>query len=105
MWDARGNKRYFYRHVRIAGRPRRQYAGAGRAAELAAAAEDLRRLEQRIEASERHAEQACLQEAEAPLLLLCEVTDVLARAALLAAGFHRHDRGAWRRTRGPKTTD
>jgi hypothetical protein len=26
-------------------------------------------------------------------------SDLLARAALLAAGFHQHDRGAWRRRR------
>jgi hypothetical protein len=29
---------------------------------------------------------------------LCELTDVLARAALVAAGYHRHG-GEWRRSR------
>ena len=58
MWEARGQRRYFYRHVRVGGRPRRLYAGTGRAAELAAAADALRRLNREIEARERRAEQA-----------------------------------------------
>ena len=105
MWDTRGNKRYFYRHVRIGGRPRRQYAGAGPAAELAAAVDELRRLERAVEAREWQAEEARLREAEAPLLELCGVTETLIRAALLAAGFHQHDRGVWRRCREPRPTD
>jgi hypothetical protein len=31
---------------------------------------------------------------------LGETTDLLARAALLAAGFHQHKRGEWRKRRG-----
>src|SRR5262245_48221740 len=100
MWDARGNRRYFYRHVRIGGRPRRQYAGAGPAAELAAAADELRRLERAVEARECRDEEARLREAEAPLLELCNGTDVLARAALVVGGYHCHARGSWRRRRG-----
>jgi hypothetical protein len=79
MWDARGNKRYFYRHVRIAGRPVRRYVGAGPAAELAAAVDELRRLERAIEARERQAEEARLREAEAPLLALCEGVELPVR--------------------------
>ena len=105
MLERRGGRVYRYRSVRIAGQPRRRYLGSGRAAELAAVADELRRVERAIEARERQAEQTRLEEAEAPLLLLCEATDVVARAALLAAGFHRHDRGTWRRTRGPRTTN
>jgi hypothetical protein len=98
-WSQAGKRRYFYRSERRDGRPVRVYVGAGEAAELAAAAEDLRRLDRAIDARERLEEQVRLQEAEAPLLELCEATDVLARAALTAAGFHRHSRGEWRRRR------
>jgi hypothetical protein len=98
-WERRASKRYYYRSERVGGRPVRRYVGAGggAAAELAAAADDLRRLEREIAAREGHAERERLREAEAALLELCEVSDIVARAALVGAGYHRHDRGEWRR--------
>jgi hypothetical protein len=107
-WEQVGRRRYYYRNQWVAGRPARRYVGTGPAAELAAAADDLRRLEHAIAARERQAEQARFREAEAPLLRLCGLTELLTRVALVAAGYHQHDRGAWRRTREPNlsaTTD
>jgi hypothetical protein len=100
-WQEVDGRRYYYRGRRLCGRPRRLYVGAAGspAAELAAAADHLRRLGREVAARERHAERERLRGAEAPLLALCERTDVLTRAALLAAGFHKHDRGPWRRRR------
>ena len=106
-WQEVDGRRYYYRGRRLCGRTRRVYVGAAGspAAELAAAADGLRRLGREAAARERHAERERHREAEAPLLALCERTDVLTRAALLAAGFHRHDRGQWRRCRRePETT-
>src|ERR1700756_266784 len=100
-WEQVGRRRYYYRNKWAAGRPPRRYGGAGAAAELAPAADDLRRLEHAIAARERQAEQARYREAEAPLRRLCGLTDLLARAALVAAGYRQHDRGAWRRRREP----
>jgi hypothetical protein len=99
-WEQVGQRRYYYRGEWVAGRAVRRYVGTGPAAELAAAADDLRRLERVIETRERQAEQDRHREAEMPLLELCGLTDLLTRVALVAAGFHRHDRGAWRRYRG-----
>src|SRR6516162_8465430 len=98
-WQVVGGRRYYYRHRRDAGRPRTVYVGAAGspAAELAAAADDLRRLGREVAAREHQAEQARHRDAEAPLRALCERTDVLTRAALLVSGFHRHHRGQWRR--------
>ena len=100
-WQEVDGRRYYYRGRRLCGRTRRVYVGAAGspAAELAAAADHLRRLGREAAARERHAERERHREAEAPLLALCERTDVLTRAALLAAGFHRHHRGPWRRRR------
>jgi hypothetical protein len=100
-WEAVNGRRYYYRTLRVGGRPRRVYVGAAGspAAELAAAADDLRRLGREVATRERRAERERLRDTEAPLLALCELTDVLTRAALLAAGYHRHDRGEWRRCR------
>src|SRR5262245_44971240 len=95
-WHQQGTRTYYYRSVRIDGHPVRRYVGAGPAAELAAAVDELRRLNREIEARERQVEQARLREAEAPLLALCEGVELLTRAALVAAGYRRHDRGEWR---------
>ena len=100
-WQVVDGRRYYYRGRRLCGRTRRVYVGpAGSpAAELAAAADDLRRLEREIAARESCAERERLREAEAPLLQLCQMTDALTRAALLAAGYRQHARGTWRRCR------
>ena len=100
-WQEVDGRRYYYRGRRLCGRTRRLYVGAAGspAAELAAAADHLRRLGREAAARERHAERERLRGAEAPLLDLCELTDALTRAALLAAGFRQHDRGAWRKRR------
>jgi hypothetical protein len=105
-WQVVDARKYYYRHRRVGGRPRTVYVGAAGspAAELAAAADHLRRLEREVAARERHAERERLRGAEAPLLDLCERTDVLARAALVLAGYHRHDRGEWRRCRETQRT-
>jgi hypothetical protein len=100
-WQVVDARKYYYRHRRVGGRPRTVYVGAAGspAAELAAAADGLRRLGREAAARERNAEQARQREAEAPLLALCERSDVLTRAALLSAGYHQHHRGPWRRRR------
>ena len=105
-WQEVDGRRYYYRGRRLCGRTRRVYVGAAGspAAELAAAADGLRRLGREAAARERHAERERHREAEAPLLALCERTDVLTRAALLAAGFRQHDRGEWRRCRETERT-
>jgi hypothetical protein len=102
-WDKRGDKRYFYTAERVNGRPVRRYVGTGPAAELAAAADDLLRVERAAAAREHRDEQARHEEADAPLRELCQLSDLLARAALLGAGFQQHARGVWRRRRGRET--
>jgi hypothetical protein len=93
----RGAKVYYYRGERRGDKVARRYVGSGDVAELAAAADELRRLERAVARRQRQEQQQRLLDAEAPLLELCSLADGLARAALLAAGYHQHDRGAWRR--------
>ena len=98
-WVNRGEKRYFYRSVSVGGRSRKQYFGAGPAAELAAAADQQR---QHLRVGERSGLRATEQAVDHACSLLHEAgqwTEVLVQAALLLAGFHRHDRGNWRRRR------
>ncbi len=98
-WQQRGDKRYYYRHAWIGGRAVRIYAGAGVAGERAADDDAQRREQAESDARfERQLEQRRLA-AEAPLAQLCQRTDQLVHACLLAAGYHQHDRGHWRRRR------
>jgi hypothetical protein len=99
-WQQIGPRRYYYRNQRVAGRSVRRYVGTGLVADLAAAADDLRKLKRVIAAREQKAEQARQHQAEAPLLALCRLTDLLTHATLVTEGYRQHDRGEWRRHRG-----
>jgi hypothetical protein len=103
-WHVVGTHQYYYRSKRVNGKVVRQYIGKGAVGELAAATADLRRLERTIEAIELNAEVDRLQQADVPLGELCESTDMLARAVLILAGYHRHDRGEWRKRHGHDVT-
>jgi hypothetical protein len=99
-WEARGcgGRLYYFRYRKVAGRVTRQYVGTGAVAELAFAADALRRADRRAVMEARRAEEANWQAALAPLLELSRVADLMARAALLAGGYHRHAR-TWRKKR------
>jgi hypothetical protein len=103
-WQLRHGFPYYYHSYRLpGGRVRCLYLGTGPPAELAATWDQMRRLE-RLEAREkRQAALAQRQEVDGTLDRLCEATTLLARATLLAAGYHQHDRGEWRKKRVPKT--
>jgi hypothetical protein len=96
-WERVGQRRYYYRNLQISGRSVRRYVGTGPVAELAAAADDLRKLKRAIEAREQKAEQARWQTTQCPLLNLCTGANVLTKATLLCAGFYQHARSSWRR--------
>jgi NTP pyrophosphatase (non-canonical NTP hydrolase) len=77
----------------------REYVGTGPLAELVAeldAEEHCRRQEEQARWKE---EREHLDALAAPLEELCEVAEVIARAALIASGYHRHNRGEWRKKR------
>jgi len=95
-WDKRG---YYYRSERDGRRVRRKYVGAGRVGELAAQLDALERDEGMLKALDLRDEKAELDALDAPLNELNDLADLLARAALLAAGFHQHKRGEWRKRR------
>jgi hypothetical protein len=99
MLEHRRNRTYFYKSVRIDGKPRRLYVGAGAAAERAAAADALRRLEGQAADAAWAAELAELREIDALVERLCRLTDLLLAAELAAANYHKHG-GEWRLSRG-----
>ena len=54
----------------------------------------------RLDAAAFRIEQATLDAFDADIDALIETTDRLAHAALVAAGYHLHKRGEWRKRRG-----
>jgi len=92
-WLQQGNKRYYYRSVRVNGRPRSVYVGTGKVGEIAAAADQLRRTRREHLKDEQ---QQILANAASAAELNGQL-EALTRAALIAAGFHQHARCQWRR--------
>jgi hypothetical protein len=99
-WERRERGgRYYTRSKKVDGRVVREYVGSGVLGELAARldAEERRRREEEAEA--RRGERERLDALAAPVEELCEAAEVLARAAFIAAGYRRHNRGEWRKSR------
>jgi hypothetical protein len=97
-WERRGGNLYYYQAEREDGRVRKRYIGAGEAAELVAHADATIR---RTRTERRKRAQAEIEEAEGLASMadeLNDATEVLARAEMLAAGYHRR-KGEWRRRR------
>ena len=99
-WEKRRNGRlYYYRSHRHGDRVAKEYVGSGPAAEAAAQTDAERRAARE---AERQAEQQLRDvysaAAEQVAVFGCKV-DLRTEAELLAAGYHRHDRGPWRRKR------
>jgi hypothetical protein len=98
-WERRGNRSYYYRSVRRGGQVVKEYLGIGTVAELGAQLDALTRERRAIEQQDRAAERSRCDMLEEQTLELIQLTDALVAATLTAAGYHRHDRGAWRRRR------
>jgi hypothetical protein len=99
-WEKRRNgKAYYTRTRRVHGRRIREYLGAGPAAEWAAAEDARRRAERQAVRDARRRELARLREVDDAQRPFEEAVHGAVRATLVAAGYHLHARGEWRRTR------
>jgi hypothetical protein len=90
---------YYYRVRKVAGRVVREYIGTGELAEVAAQVDAMNRADREAEREARRAQKAELDALGAGVKDLDELADLLARAALLAAGYRQRKRGEWRRKR------
>ncbi len=98
-WERRGDGLYYYRSEREDGRVRKRYVGRGEVAQLVAHADETRRA---VRERRRRDERAQLERARGISEAgadLDAAAEVLARAEMVAAGYHDH-RGEWRRRRG-----
>lgn len=101
-WEARGsrgNRRYYYTARRVGARVVKRYHGHGVLAELAQRLD----AEARARRSAESADFAVMQERLAhPRALMDDLDHHVSRlveATFLAAGYHRHNYGPWRRRR------
>jgi hypothetical protein len=101
-WD-RG--RYYTRSRKVNGRVEREYVGAGPVAELVAKMDATQRQEREARQAEKRARRAEIEALDAPLEALDELAELVARAALVAAGFRQHKRGEWRKRRVRRDED
>jgi hypothetical protein len=96
-WDKGG--RYYTRSVKVGGRVVREYIGGGFIGKAAALIDADRRVLRQEQAEARKQVRAELDALDSQVAELCRVADLLADAAMLAAGFRQHNRGEWRRKR------
>jgi hypothetical protein len=93
---------YYYQAEKIGGRVVKTYVGHGRIGELAAQLDAIEREKRASEKASFKTWKKHLADLDEPLDRLNDLADMLARAALIAAGFHQHRRGEWRRRRNAK---
>ena len=93
---------YYTRSRKEGGKGIREYVGRGPLAELAAETDALRRLRREEEAKAWRRERETLEHLDQTVEELYKAAEILARAALYAAGYHQHHRSEWRKRRMDK---
>jgi len=103
-WETRRNGRcYYYRSKRVEGRVVKEYLGCAAWVESAVWLDGRDRETEKNERCARSAERDRVDALDAAVAALYQETEAALVAVLTAAGYHRHDRGAWRKQRGTKT--
>jgi hypothetical protein len=98
-WERRGKGKYYYRSLRVNGRVVKEYVGAGPAAEeIAKLDADARRMAAAEKAAWRE-KMAKYAEITAMIIRLNELSDLLIAVTMCAAGYHKPNRGPWRKKR------
>jgi hypothetical protein len=99
-WEERERgSRYYTRSRREGGRIVREYIGTGPIAEIAARRDEAQRRRREEEARAWREERERLEVLDTEAGELDDLAELLTRAALLAVGYRRHDRGEWRKPR------
>ena len=93
---------YYTRSRKVGGQVVREYVGGGILGHIAALQDAQERRRREEEAALSKDERDRLEALIAPVDQLHEAAEILYRAALLSAGFRRHQRGEWRSRREPK---
>lgn len=99
-WETRNGKgRYYIRAFRDGGRVVREYFGTGMYGEYWASVDADARAERAARAADVWTELEALDELDQLVATYAEAVEVIALEVLEAAGYRRHQRGEWRKTR------
>ena len=105
-WEKRERGgRYYTRSRKVNGKVVREYIGAGVRGEITALEDEYERRQREEEAALRREERERLEALDGLAEELYEAAEVLAKAALLGAGYYQHKRGEWRKRRGKSPRD
>jgi len=96
-YEARGPYHYYYRARKVGGRVVKEYVGHGPAAVAMAAQDEATRVDRRAAAEARRTRQSQLNDLDRVTDAAGASIETLLNASLVAAGYHRHHRGEWRR--------
>jgi len=91
---------YYTRSRKVDGRLVREYVGGGVLGQIAARMDADERRRREVETARWIEERECLESLDGLTEELYEAAEVLAEAALVAAGYHQPKRGEWRKRRG-----
>ena len=101
-WKNRGHRRYYYRSVRSSGKVVSEYLGTGNVADYVAVQVELRRNSRQVKAVLEQQGDALHASIQVAAEQLENRLGLLVKAVLYSRGYHRHDRGRWRKRRVPK---
>ena len=90
--------RYYTRSRKVNGRVVREDVGGGEVGALAAEFDAIERERRESERESWRLEKEEMEAFDASVAKVCQMAGIIAKAAMVAAGFHRH-RGQWRRRR------
>lgn len=96
-WVQRGKHRYLYYTVVKDGKTVREYHGTGPEAELRFAQDQQRRAAQRELKKKIQQQLVAAELVRATVADYCSWSDLMAKASLITAGYHHHQRCEWRR--------
>lgn len=104
-WETRnGRGRYYTRSRRRGGKVVREYFGAGEMAGLVAQMDAVDRTNRRSQLVARRSRMAKADAFDAAVAVACDPIELLARAALVVAGYRQHRRGEWRKRRAERSS-
>ncbi len=96
--ETRDGNLYYYRHVRDGDRVRKVYVGSGELARVVYEQDLTKRTAEKHRRKEEREEWEELEGLASSVEELCDVTEILTRAYLIASGYRRYQRH-WRKRR------
>src|SRR4051812_40775417 len=102
-WKTIHGRQYYYTSERDGPRITTTYYGAGRLAASVATLDAIDRAERQTQRDAQRVKRERDDAAERDIADWFDQVEALAHAALVAAGYHRHKRGEWRKSRGDRS--